>query len=71
MVDMGLSNGLVAIWEYADDFAPQKFDIIKIKSKNHLIGDVNLDGEITITDATEIQNILPKLLLFRRTNEFS
>lgn len=64
MVDMGLSNGLVAIWEYADDFAPQKFDIIKIKSKNHLIGDVNLDGEITITDATEIQKYITKIITF-------
>lgn len=62
MVDMGLSNGLVAIWEYADDFAPQKFDIIK--SKNHLIGDVNLDGEITITDATEIQKYITKIITF-------
>lgn len=32
MVDMGLTTKLVAIWEYAGDFAPQKFDIIKINS---------------------------------------
>ena len=40
IVDMGISNGLVAVWDYADDFDPQKFDIIRIDVNNSLPTDI-------------------------------
>lgn len=40
IVDMGISNGLVAVWDYADDFDPQKFDIIRIDVNNNLPIDI-------------------------------
>ena len=29
VVDMGIDSNLVAVWDYAENFAPQKFDIIR------------------------------------------
>ncbi|MDD6646130.1 MAG: RICIN domain-containing protein, partial [Oscillospiraceae bacterium] len=40
IVDMGISNGLVEVWDYADNFDPQKFDIIRIDVNNNLPTDI-------------------------------
>lgn len=52
---MDLNNypGNVAVWEKGSDWAPQKFDIIK-----QIKGDLNQDGNITLTDLIPLQKYL-------------
>lgn len=64
MIDMGTNNGLVAIWDFGEDFAPQKFDIIKTNIDKLQVGDTNLDGKITISDVTAVQQHLAELEKF-------
>lgn len=61
---MGINNGLVAIWDFGEDFVPQKFDIIKTNIDKLQVGDTNLDGKITISDVTAVQRHLAELEKF-------
>lgn len=55
VVDMALNEypGNVAVWAKGDDWAPQKFDIIK-----QIKGDLNGDTNITLTDLIPLQKHL-------------
>ena len=61
IVDMSLSNGNIAMYGYGENFAPQKFDIIKTTPNNNILGDVDGDEVVTILDATAIQRHLASI----------
>lgn len=48
VVDMGIRNDLVAIWDYSPDFNPQKFEIVK----------VSLNGNMPIDFGDEFKAII-------------
>lgn len=64
VVDLAQLTGEVAIWDYGQNFDPQKFDILKVDYDNLIIGDTNLDGTVSIRDVTAIQRHLADLKNF-------
>ena len=56
---MEIENYNVTIWTKGDNHSPQLFNINTIS-----IGDINLDGKITIRDVTTIQRHIAELEVF-------
>ncbi|MEE0958386.1 MAG: RICIN domain-containing protein [Ruminococcus sp.] len=61
VVDLAQLTEEVAIWDYGQNFDPQKFDILKLDYDNLKIGDTNLDGSVDIRDVTAIQRHIAEL----------
>ena len=61
-VDMSLNIPYnVATYGYADDWAPQKFNIVDVTNALPLIGNINQDTSITLLDAVLLQKHLLSL----------